>query len=294
MLRLGVALSCRPYSSKAKDVLIELQGDVLYGIQPVSAAIRAGRRQIHRIFYNKGSARAEELVAGVQHQIECKYLSRYYLDNLTRLASRYKDHHVHQGLVADVSRLHHIPLDYSVPQVTFPDIPEPELPASGRDVWLLLCSIKDPMNLGALLRTAAFLGVRKLIVTGERCDLSAVVSKASSGALEILPVYAVRHGAQFLAEQAQLGRRALALTLPHPALPQLCLVSDVNVDAPTVLVVGSEGEGIPEDILNTVHAGVYIPPTAARIEGRGCENTSYLDSLNVSVATGIILHRLLS
>ena len=71
--------------------------------------------------------------------------------------------------------------------------PAPELPSSSlAPVWVLLCSVKDPGNLGSIIRTCYYLGVSRLVMTGSRCQLSSVVSKSSAGTLEIFPVFSVR------------------------------------------------------------------------------------------------------
>ena len=72
---------------------------------------------------------------------------------------RYKEHHVHQGIVADVSPLRYEPL-----------APAPA-PAPGA-VWVVLCSVRDPGNLGAIVRTCHYLGVARLVVAGARCQVS--------------------------------------------------------------------------------------------------------------------------
>ena len=68
---------------------------------------------------------------------------------------------MHQGIVADVSPLRYEPLA--------PD-PAPA-PAPGA-VWVVLCSVRDPGNLGAIVRTCHYLGVARLVVAGARCQVS--------------------------------------------------------------------------------------------------------------------------
>ena len=116
---------CRQFSSKYKSSkkkvkYLELEGgEALYGIQPVKMCLRAARRTVHCIYYNPGSQRAR-LVAeeGRERGIRVEELDRQGLEVVCQAVDRYKEHHVHQGIVADVSKLYYQPLHYSMPQVT--------------------------------------------------------------------------------------------------------------------------------------------------------------------------------
>ena len=93
--------------------------------------------------------------------------------------------------------------------------PAPELPSSSQaPVWVLLCSVKDPGNLGSIIRTCYYLGVSRLIMTGSRCQLSSVVSKSSAGTLEIFPVFSVRDSRTWVRSLQQDGWRVLAADIP--------------------------------------------------------------------------------
>src|SRR5690554_2218138 len=66
-------------------------------------------------------------------------------------------------------------------------------------VWLALDEVVDPQNLGAILRTAMFMGVNGVVVCHKNCSpLSAVVAKASTGALEARPTYGVSNLMRFI------------------------------------------------------------------------------------------------
>ena len=115
---------CRQFSSKysasrKKVKYLELEGgEVLYGIQPVKMCLRAARRTVHCIYYNPGSQRARLLAEeGRERGLRVEELDRQGLEVICQAVDRYKEHHVHQGIVADVSKLYYQPLDYSMPQV---------------------------------------------------------------------------------------------------------------------------------------------------------------------------------
>ena len=107
------------------------------------------------------------------------------------------------------------PLDYQVPQHSPPPLPPASLvPDPPAPVWVLLCSVRDPGNLGAIIRSSYFLGVSRLLVTGARCLLSSVVSKTSSGTLELVPVYSVKNAADLVRDKREEGWRVLAADIP--------------------------------------------------------------------------------
>lgn len=267
------------HRSRRKELYLSLTGDLLYGILPVTLAIQAGRRTIHRVYCNPGSRRAVEAASRLQG-VEVVEMDREALDGICRQVDKYKEHHVHQGLVADVSRLHHTPLDYSIIQDTRPPdgLTRPPL-------WLLLCGVRDPINLGTIVRTAHFLGVEGVAVCGPRCLLTSVVSKASVGALEVTPTYLAARPEELLKHLSSLGWAVLGAGLGGGGLPTLP-VGEHRLSCPTILLLGSEGEGVPEQLLRHCHQGVAVAPSPS--------SHPLVDSLNVSVAAGAILHSLLA
>eukprot|EP00088_Acartia_fossae_P067237 TRINITY_DN8382_c0_g1_i7.p1 TRINITY_DN8382_c0_g1~~TRINITY_DN8382_c0_g1_i7.p1 ORF type:complete len:313 (-),score=35.80 TRINITY_DN8382_c0_g1_i7:318-1256(-) len=283
-----------------KDILIEVQGDLLYGIHPVKLAIKAKRRTIHKIFYNKYSEKAVELAESAVAQnaaVKMQQISRANLDELTRLAFRYKDHHVHQGIVADVSKMYPIPIDYKMPQ--FPELTyDYGRDLEGEKFVLLMYNILDPMNVGAMLRSALYFGVTKVILAGDRQDLSGMISKTSSGALEMMSIFALRNPVTFLQDLKEKNWQILALSTPNPSLKDTRQLNQVGSgDKPTILVIGSEGIGIPAEVLQCADTGIYIPSLQQCRNDTIVENDPgecFVDSVNVSVATGIAIHHLVS
>ncbi len=315
---------------KKKELIVCIEGELLYGIHPIRLALQANKRTIHKIFYNRNSEKPSQLAEYAQAQnIETQMMSRFDLDELTRQSYKYKDHHVHQGIVADVSRTYQVPVDYFMPQ--FPDLKfDYDQDLAGENFILLLFDIKDPMNLGAILRSAYYFGIKKIIVAGDRIDLNGIVSKTSSGALEMISVYAVRHTVPFLEKLQSHGWRVLALTLPNSINNNVLPLNHVEGRNKTILIVGSEGAGIPTEVLEASDGGVFIPgvhhienqtkmtqdnreeshhkdevderlKTRVQDDTKTPENleedfdlrSASVDSLNVSVATALSIHHFL-
>ena len=72
-------------------------------------------------------------------------------------------------------------------------------------LWLVLSSVQDPMNMGAVLRSAYYLGTEK-IVAYNSCHLSPVVSKASAGAMEVFDIHETNDLPKFVSKQKEHGK----------------------------------------------------------------------------------------
>ncbi|XP_023558875.1 rRNA methyltransferase 1, mitochondrial isoform X2 [Octodon degus] len=191
---------------------------------------------------------------------------------------------VHQGVCMEVTPLR--PRPYTEAGEAGPS-------GDPQQLWLALEGLQDPRNLGAVLRTAHFLGVDKIITSRRNsCPLTPVVSKASAGAVEVMDVFSTDDLTGFLQAKAQQGW-LVAGTVSSP-VPEISQSSEIPItscreflwDRPTLLVLGSEGSGLSQEVqascqlLLTILPGRQLPPG--------------LESLNVSVATGILLHSICS
>ena len=148
-------------------------------------------------------------------------------------------------------------------------------PAS-RSLVLAVDQVSDPRNLGAILRTAAALGVEGVLLPGRRsAELGGACAKAASGALDIVPLVEVVNLARALADLKQRGYWVVGLDAAGPAA-----LESLDLPPRIVLVLGSEGEGL------------------RRLVAEQCDHLARLtieprmESLNVSVAAGIALYLL--
>ncbi|XP_031822404.1 rRNA methyltransferase 1, mitochondrial isoform X2 [Sarcophilus harrisii] len=166
--------------------------EVLFGLAPCALALRAARRAVTRLLLLQGragsGARAELARAAEALGVPVQPMRRRELDALCR-------GQVHQGVCMEVAPL--LP-------TAFPKDGE-EGPAARR-LWLVLEEIQDPRNLGAVLRTAHFLGVDKVITSHTNsCPLTPVVSKASAGVMEVMDVFATDDLPGLLKDKTQQG-----------------------------------------------------------------------------------------
>ena len=193
----------------------------------------------------------------------------------------------HQGVVLRCGKLDFTPLS----RVPLPG-------GTGNDgllevtpnLWLVLDEVVDPQNLGALLRSAFFLGgldtIGVLVCERNSSPLSPTVSAASAGALELLNVYSTTNLPRTLAAAEEDGFRIVGAssTIKDLDIPVYDLTDLPSSKEPTLLLLGSEGHGLRHLVAKSCTAFVRIPG-AGDIQG--------VDSLNVSVTGAIILHELL-
>lgn len=138
---------------------------------------------------------------------------------------------------------------------------------------LVAVGIEKPGNLGALARSADAFGAAGLIAAGGGTDLwNPNTVRASLGSIFTIPV-AVLESERIIAELRALGLRLMAAS---PAGETV--LEDAPWEGRIALIVGSEEKGLPPEILRAVDVRVRIP-----MEGS-------VDSLNVSVTAGILLH----
>lgn len=158
------------------------------------------------------------------------------------------------------------------------DEPEPlslaELATPAQGVIVMLDQITDPQNVGAIFRSAAAFGIKGAVLQDRHAPaLSGVLAKTAVGAVDKLPYARVVNLSRALEELADLGWRAVALA--GEAEESLETVLD---GGPTVLVLGSEGEGVRRLVAEHCDAMGKIPMPGG------------FESLNVSAAAAIALY----
>jgi 23S rRNA (guanosine2251-2'-O)-methyltransferase len=237
---------------------------LVYGINPVSEALKAGRATRVRV-----SARADRrvdqiLALAAQQGVTVERVDPAALDRASKGG-------LHQGVVADVERAR----EYSIAELLAARDPAPgdQHPATRAPLIVVLDGIEDPHNVGAILRTCDAAGVTG-VVRQERhsAALDGVVGKASAGALAHVRVATVVNIARAVEElkDAQVWAIGLAGDAADPH-------TGVDWTLPSAVVLGAEGSGLRRLVRERCDRLVRIP-----MLGR-------VDSLNVSVAAGVVL-----
>lgn len=230
----------------------------LYGMHPVLDAVRQGRK-FEKILFRKGlegeqfrTLLEEADRRGIPHQ----FVPSEKMNRLVKGA--------HQGVVAYLAQIEYVP---------FEEMVEAALSRKANPVFLLLDGVSDVRNLGAIARSAECAGVDGIVVPARgSAAINADAVKTSAGALLRVPV-------------ARVANLRVALYYFRESEFQVVAASekaedalyDVNFRKATVIVMGSEGQGISEPVLNLCTVGARIPMAGQT------------GSLNVSVAAAIVL-----
>ena len=227
---------------------------IVYGINPVLEALRAGR--VRRLRVVRHDRRVEEaLTLARELRVGVERVDAQVLARLARGGA-------HQGIAADVEPLR----DYSVEELVRLAAPDPPL-------LVVLDGIEDPHNVGAILRTADAAGSHGVIRQQRHAaSLDGVVAKASAGAVAHVKVATVVNIARAIEELKTLGVWSVGLVGGVEAS-----YHQVDLTLPTAFVLGGEGSGLRRLVRERCDRLVAIPMHGA------------VDSLNVSVATGVAL-----
>lgn len=121
---------------------------------------------------------------------------------------------------------------------------------------VLLESVRDPSNLGAIIRSAAALGVDRLIVSADCADLyNAKTVRASMGTLFTQPISRVADLVEAVAGLRKSGRRVFAATLASSA----AALGSFSIRKGDCVVVGNEGHGLSDAVVAACGESVFIP-----------------------------------
>lgn len=171
----------------------------------------------------------------------------------------------HQGVVAWTSLLEYVDLQSAISHV----VEQGENP-----LFVLLDGVTDVRNVGAIARTALCCGVQGLILpTSSSASLTEDAIKTSAGALHKIMLCRVPSTPQAI-DILRLNGISILGTQMKGSVP----VYKADMTIPSCIVMGAEDKGISKDVLRRADVLINIPMAKA------------FDSLNVSVATGMVLY----
>jgi 23S rRNA (guanosine2251-2'-O)-methyltransferase len=230
----------------------------IYGINPLSEALRSGRCQIKEILVaeGRGFTRLEGIIGMAESKgVPIRQVERSKLDSLTASAP-------HQGVVGFIDQFNYADLDGVLEK------------GEGAPLLLVLDGIEDPRNLGALIRTAAACRVWGVIIPKDRAaDITPAVAKSSAGAVFHIPVVRVVNISSTLKKIKEQGIWVFGAA----AEAQTDLFHQ-DLTMPLAVVIGGEGKGLRPLIKRECDLLGSIP-----MKGN-------VSSLNASVAGSIILY----
>jgi 23S rRNA (guanosine2251-2'-O)-methyltransferase len=228
---------------------------IIYGVNPVLEAIRSHPEKIRYIgVVREETARHQKLMSEAKRaRVTVRPLAA---DHVEKLAGR----GVHNGVVAEIS------------ETAFADFDE-VIAAEETSFVLILDSITDPQNFGAILRVADGFGVHLVVIPEhDSVGLTPVAIKASAGASEWVPVAQVTNLARTIETLQKAGYWVYAAA-DGGDLPQA-----IDFSGKVALVVGNEGKGIRRNVLEHCDRVVTIP-----MQG-------HVESFNVATATAVLCY----
>jgi 23S rRNA (guanosine2251-2'-O)-methyltransferase len=234
--------------------------DIIVGKNPVIEALKSGR-DINKILIAEGSQGGQmQQVIGLAKSsgVFLQFVPKKKLDQLA-------EGQAHQGVAAQVAAYQYAELD---------DLFQAAEKRNEAPFFLLLDEIEDPHNLGSIMRTADAVGAHGIIIPKRRAvGLTATVAKASTGAIEHIPVVRVTNMARTIDELKEQG---VWIAGTDASGDQDYRQFDGTL--PLGLVIGSEGKGMGRLIRDKCDFLIQLPMSG------------HVTSLNASVAAALLMY----
>jgi len=234
------------------------QSDLVFGIRPLIEAIEAGK-QIDNVFIQDGLR--GELINDLKRMMQKRGIiyKQVPIEKINRIT-----HKNHQGVIGFVSPVTFYRLE---------DIITSVFEAGKSPLILILDRITDVRNFGAIARSAACAGVDAIVIPSRGASpINSDALKTSAGALYSMPICKEHNLKSAIDYLKDSGLQLMAVTEKASDL-----YYQADFSGPAALIMGSEEDGISPEYLKLADARLRIP-----IQGQ-------IGSLNVSVATGIVL-----
>jgi 23S rRNA (guanosine2251-2'-O)-methyltransferase len=233
--------------------------DTIIGKNPVLEALRS-QRDINKILIAEGSQRGpmqQITELAKEANVIVQFVPKKKLDQLTD--------GIHQGVLAYVAAYQYAELD---------DLFDAAQKKGEDPFFIILDEIEDPHNLGSIMRTADAVGAHGIIIPKRRAvGLTSTVAKASTGAIEYIPVARVTNLARTIEE---LKERGVWIAGTDARGSQDYRKQDFTM--PIGLVIGSEGKGMGRLIREKCDFLIHLP-----MAGK-------VTSLNASVAAALLMY----
>lgn len=235
----------------------ELDQNIVFGVHPVIEAIDSGK-EIEKVFLKKGG---NDALAGIKRTLKARRIPFQEVppEKLNRFTRKN-----HQGVVALLSPIEYADIELEVQKI----FEKGETP-----LILVLDRVSDVGNFGAICRSAECAGVNAILIPNKgSAQINSFAVKSSAGAIFNVPICRTGH---ILSEVRQLqdsGLKVFACSEKGESS-----IYEADFSGPMAIIMGSEDDGIGDGLLEIANSHINIPMAGATA------------SLNVSVATGIIL-----
>lgn len=233
--------------------------DFVFGRHAVVEALQTPDR-VNRVFIQEGTSgrdAAKVIDLAREKGIQVQTVPKTKIEDLVGNA-------VHQGLVASIAAYEYADLEDVLKKAE----------EKGEDPFIvILDGVEDPHNLGSILRTADATGVHGIIIPKRRsASLTATVAKASTGAIEHVPVVRVTNLTQTIEQLKVRGIWVFGTDMNGTDYRKW------NTSGPLAIVMGNEGKGVSRIVKESVDEMVTIPMVG------------HVQSLNASVASALMMY----
>lgn len=233
---------------------------IVIGRNPVMEALKSGRT-VEKLFIQKDGEGSIGKIYRLakDRSIPVVYSDKKSLDKISKSSA-------HQGVAAQVSAYAYSSLE---------DIFARAEDRGEEPFVIILDSLEDPHNLGAIMRSAECAGAHGIIVPKHNsCGLTETVAKTSAGAIEYMPCVKVTNISRSIEELKKKGLWVCACDMDGESFYK------ANLTGPIAVVMGSEGRGISRLVKEKCDFSVSMP-----MKGR-------ITSLNASNAAAVIMYEI--
>ena len=241
-----------------QEVVVDENNEMIAGKNPVLEALRAGR-EINKLWIAEGVKKTgiQELIdLAKERGVLVQFVPKQKVDKLA-------DNH--QGIVASVAAYQYAEIE---------DLFNAAKAKNEDPFFLILDELEDPHNLGSIMRTADAIGVHGIIIPKRRAvGLTAVVAKASTGAIEHVPVVRVTNLAQTVDELKERGVWIAGTDAKGSADYR-----KMDATLPLAIIIGSEGKGMARLLKDKCDFLYHLPMVG------------HVTSLNASVAAALLMY----
>ncbi|MDF0727598.1 23S rRNA (guanosine(2251)-2'-O)-methyltransferase RlmB [Cytobacillus sp. S13-E01] len=236
-----------------------MSSEFIIGKNPVLEALKS-ERDINKIWIAEGSQKGQmSQVIGLAREkgILVQFVPKKKIDQMVE--------GIHQGVIASIAAYKYAQLD---------DLFASAKARGEEPFFLLLDELEDPHNLGSIMRTADAVGAHGIIIPKRRAvGLTATVAKASTGAIEHIPVVRITNMAQTIDVLKERGVWIVGTDAKGKDDYR-----DMDGSMPIGLVIGSEGKGIGRLIRDKCDFLIRLPMSGN------------VTSLNASVAASLLMY----
>ncbi len=235
--------------------------NLLIGRNPVIEALKSGRKIDKIVMQKDGEGSIKKIAAMAREQkIVLQYVEKTALDRIADSGS-------HQGVAAYVATYEYCEVE---------DILE-IASSKGEDPFLILLDgLEDPHNLGAIMRTADAVGAHGVIIPNRRSvSLTDTVAKASTGAIEYVPVAKVSNLVQTIEKLKKSGLWIAACDMEGQTF------YEANLTGGIAIVIGGEGNGVSRLVREKCDFILSLPMIGK------------ISSLNASNAAAVLMYEIM-